>query len=421
MFPTCHGGMGVWRIGLGEMLTIGLLWHSFISGNLGVGALSDANMRLIEDAAREVLPGQGLRFILFGPRGDHRLTSPEAATGYEYVEVSALRRAAQVRRKLAACDLVFDIGEGDSFSDIYGVKRFAKVAGLKFLVPQMRRRLVLSPQTYGPFNAFWARAIAAAALSRSALVFARDVPSADRARALMRPKRAQALEIATDVAFALPPLPEWPVTFPHLEPGKMHVAINVSGLLYAGGYSGKNQFGLSLDYRALTDALVAAFAVRPDLVLWLVPHVFRIGSEGRESDLVVSRALAAASPKIRLAPQFRDAREAKAFIAAMDLVIAARMHAAIAAVSSGVACVPLSYSPKFQGLFTSLNYPFTIDLKTSGQDEAAQACLAALARLPEMRASAQAAAAMAEANLEPYRRGIRAQLRKASNLPTLEA
>lgn len=34
-------------------MKFGLLWHSFSSGNLGVGALSISNMLLIDEAARK--------------------------------------------------------------------------------------------------------------------------------------------------------------------------------------------------------------------------------------------------------------------------------------------------------------------------------------------------------------------------------
>lgn len=218
------------------------------------------------------------------------------------------------------------------------------------------------------------------------------------------------LKTAADVAFALKLLPVWPARFPTPEPGKTHVALNVSGLLYAGGYSGGNQFGLALDYKALVDALIDDLTARSDVVVWLVPHVYRITKPGLESDLAVSRALVAADPRLQLAPLFYNAREAKTFFAAMDLVIAARMHAAIAAVSSGVPCVPLSYSVKFQGLFNSLGYAFTVDLRTTGQEEALRTSLAALTHLEEMRRSAEAAAARAVEYLRAYREAIRAML-----------
>ena len=385
------------------MTTIGLLWHSYISGNLGVSALSDANMTIIGEALEEAGVDGPVRFILFGPRGDDNFTAPAQVPDFEYVTVSRFSQAPAVRRKLAECDMVFDIGGGDSFSDIYGVKRLTKIAGLKFLVPQMGKRLVLSPQTMGPFSAGWARLVGGAALRGAHRVFARDAMSMDRARALMGPARAERLELTTDVAFALRRLDGWPEGFPALEQGRMHVGLNVSGLLYAGGYTGDNQFGLSLDYAALIDALIGELTARQDVTVWLVPHVYRLASVGMESDRGVCETLAERHPELRVAPLFYNAREAKTFLAGMNLVLAARMHAAIGAVSSGVACVPMSYSVKFQGLFESLGYRHTLDMKSATQDEALARCIAALDAVGPMGADAAAAAAAARDRLQPYR------------------
>lgn len=360
-------------------------------------------MTIISRALDEAGVAGPVRFILFGPRGDEAFTAPQEVGAYEYVTVSKFAQAPAVRRKLAECDMVFDIGGGDSFSDIYGFKRLLKIAGLKFLVPQMGKRLVLSPQTMGPFSALWAKKLGGAALRRAHKVFARDAPSADRARDLLRPEQLEKLELTTDVAFALSRFDHWPEAFPELEQGKTHVALNVSGLLYSGGYTKSNQFGLSVDYAALIDSLIAELSARPDVVLWLLPHVYRISSTALESDRAVCMKLADKTPGVNLAPLFYNAREAKTFIASMNLMLAARMHAAIGAVSSGVACVPMSYSVKFQGLFESLDYPHTLDMKTVSQEEALARCLNALDHVEGMRADAQKSAATAQERLQPYR------------------
>ena len=39
------------------------------------------------------------------------------------------------------------------------------------------------------------------------------------------------------------------------------------------------------------------------------------------------------------------------------------MHSTIAAFSSGVVTIPISYSRKFEGLFGSLNYPYVVNAK----------------------------------------------------------
>lgn len=389
-------------------MRIGLLWHSFYSGNLGVSALSDANMSLIRDAAG----GEPIEFVLFGPRGDRGFHPPSELADSEYIEVSSIRRAAYYFKRLSECDFVYDIGAGDSFADIYGPKRLTKVAGLKFIAALARSAPVLSPQTIGPFNGMLARFFGQRALAVCAHVFARDSLSQERASALMGKSAAHKLSLATDVAFALERFDSWPESYPQLEQNKTHVGLNVSGLLYQGGYTGQNQFGLSLNYKELIDGLIAEFSARDDIILWLIPHVYQIERPAMESDLEVSRKLADATPRARLAPLFYNARDAKTFIAGMDLVLAARMHVTVAAVSSGVACVPMSYSIKFQGLFESLDYPFTLDLKSLDQRTMHNESMAALDRIPEMAECASASASKALERLKPYREYLVAQYAK---------
>ena len=61
--------------------------------------------------------------------------------------------------------------------------------------------------------------------------------------------------------------------------------------------------------------------------------------------------------------KFESAIEAKSYIASMDLFSGARMHATIAATSSGVPVIPVAYSRKFNGLYDTLKYKYYIDAK----------------------------------------------------------
>ena len=64
-----------------------------------------------------------------------------------------------------------------------------------------------------------------------------------------------------------------------------------------------------------------------------------------------------------MSPRFTNPIEAKNFIAEMDVFVGARMHATIGAFSAGVVTIPFSYSRKFEGLYNSLGYPYTIDAR----------------------------------------------------------
>ncbi|NBW77021.1 MAG: polysaccharide pyruvyl transferase family protein, partial [Sphingomonadaceae bacterium] len=105
-------------------VTIGLLWHSANSGNLGVGALTIGNIALIRQAAAaaEVEP----LFLILGfvdPGREAYVSGPDI----ELVRLNtkAMLPGAALGQAVRRCDLVIDIGGGDSFTDIYGLKRFA--------------------------------------------------------------------------------------------------------------------------------------------------------------------------------------------------------------------------------------------------------------------------------------------------------
>ena len=54
----------------------------------------------------------------------------------------------------------------------------------------------------------------------------------------------------------------------------------------------------------------------------------------------------------------------------MDIFIGARMHATIAAFSSGVATIPTAYSRKFSGLYNNLGYDCVVDMQKLTTEQA---------------------------------------------------
>jgi hypothetical protein len=74
--------------------------------------------------------------------------------------------------------------------------------------------------------------------------------------------------------------------------GVLDVGVNVSGLLFNGGYGGGNDYGLQVDYAALMRRFIGDLAARADVRVHLVCHV---NSERlpRDDDGRVADALAA--------------------------------------------------------------------------------------------------------------------------------
>lgn len=333
------------------MLRVGLLFHSARNDNLGVGALTVAQVEILRGLARD--RGIPLHItVLDGndPRPPY-LSGPDVTV----LPLRPMRHPRHFYRTLRHLDLVLDIGGGDSFADIYGWKRFARMMVQKALVHVSGRPLVLSPQTMGPFASRVRGRIALWSIRRAAVVATRDAMSTAALRAMGF--RGPVIE-ASDVALRLP----FDAAPPRAPGGPVRVGINVSGLLMSGGYTRANMFGLQMDYRQLMRDLIAGFLHHPDgCEVHLVPHVITWGGGGVEDDRQASLDLAQAFPGVRVAPAFATPSEAKTYIAGMDFFTGARMHACIAAFSSGVPVVPMAYSRKFAGLFGALGYDHTVD------------------------------------------------------------
>ena len=332
------------------LLKIALIFHSTRNDNLGVGALTVSDIRILRDLAAD--QGIPLKIIVV----DSHDPRPVYVTGddVDIRELRELRNLGRVFSIFREADIVVDIGGGDSFSDIYGGKRLTRLLLLKYLALIARRPLVLAPQTMGPFaKRIWAR-LALPAIKRSAIVATRDAMSTKYLSDLGL--RREVVE-ASDVALKLPYDPP-----AKRDGGPVRVGINVSGLLMNGGYTGANQFGLTMDYPALLRDLITRFQTHPDgCEVHLVAHVLSFNRGAVEDDYQASVDLAAEFEGVVVAPDFGSPSEAKSYIADMDFFMGARMHACIAAFSSGVPVVPMAYSRKFAGLFGTLGYDKTVD------------------------------------------------------------
>lgn len=389
---------------MARRLRIGLLWHSVRSGNLGVGALSVGNMALARDAAARV--GAEPSFVLIGPREPG--ASYIAGDDIEMREISRnyMLSPRGYRRDLANVDILLDIGAGDSFTDTYMDRRFVYMIGTKLVALGLRKPLILSPQTIGPFSRQPHTALAAWVCRRARLVCARD-PLSSAALHGLAPE-AHAMQ-TVDVAFALP----FDAPPPRPADGPVRVGLNVSALMMNGGYAsggftGGKDFGLSLDYPALTHRLIETLLARPGIEVHLVPHVYA-PRWPFDDDATTADQLAAQYPALRRHPDFTSPSAAKSFIAGLDFLVGARMHATIGAYSAGVPVVPISYSRKFEGVFGGLGYPWLVPAKGLSTDEALAYILDAFDRRDELAADIERGQQIVSAGLEAYTAALAAQ------------
>jgi len=374
-------------------ISIGLLWHSDRSGNLGVGALTVGNIAIAREVAAEL--GLTPRFTIlgFGDAGGSYIA--DADVGFEAL---GGRTIPAFVGRVGRLDCVLDIGAGDSFTDIYPVKRFAWIVLSKVATIVRGVPLVFSPQTIGPFVGGSAATrglgrVAAWTVRRACAVVVRDDKSLDAVRTLAP---GVVPVFAVDVAFALPWTPASRVA------GRPRIGINVSGLLWRGGYTGRGEFNLGYDYKDLMTRLIEKLLAADDCTVELITHVngYAISPD---NDGAVADELAARYPALVRIPDFASPSSAKSHISGLDALIAARMHASIAAFSSGVPVIPVSYSRKFEGLFGSLGYTRVVRHTGMDTDAALDFILAALADRAALKAEVADGLTHVAARLDAYR------------------
>jgi colanic acid/amylovoran biosynthesis protein len=258
----------------------------------------------------------------------------------------------------------------------------------------------LSPQTIGPFKSSVTRILAKQVMRRCRMIFARDNLSGKYLRDLqMRGNIAE----STDVAFKLPFVRRAHAGL------KIKFGLNISGLLFSGGYTRKNQFGLTIDYPAAMRQLLVELGRLPDVEVHLISHVIEPHMPV-EDDVYACAELAKEFPDVILAPVFERPTHAKSYIAGMDFFVGARMHACIAAFSAGVPVVPVAYSRKFNGLFGVLGYRVLADGKAITNAELVETVLRAFSERATLRVDVERGVALAQQRLAAYEDVLSAEL-----------
>ena len=254
-------------------------------------------------------------------------------------------------KSLKECNIIFDATMGDSFSDIYSKEYYNYLIMHKQISQFLCKKYILLPQTYGPFNKRDSAKKAFKIFQNSEKIYCRDELSQ---KLLADEFKITDSELASDMAFILP-YDKGMYTFSDRD----KIGINVSGLLYKGGFNKENQFNLSLNYKELVNRILSTLSKKYEV--HLIPHVIDLKEDAHDDDYKICELLHEKYPETILAPAFNTPIEAKSYISNMNIFIGSRMHSTIAAFSSGVVTIPVSYSRKFEGLFNSLDYKYVIN------------------------------------------------------------
>lgn len=309
-----------------------IAWADDVSPNLGVRVLGRGSIDLISS----VHDGVEFEVLNYGSRPTAVPWSPRSLLKQRVLPGSPMMEW------LSSFDVFWDTRSGDSFADIYGMDRHLTMSLIHEFAAQAGARCIMAPQTIGPFGKRTARALAARSLKRSSLVFARDPRSADAAARLGRPVDAT----TTDLVFAID-LPE--IGVPH------DVVLNVSGLLWQ-----QNPHVDHVEYQRAVRLVIAGLRADGRSIA-LMPHV--LASNAADSDIDASRELHAEYDGDLDLVVPTDLDEARRTLASARVVIGARMHACLNALSTGTPAIAMAYSRKFRPLLSELGWEHVVDIE----------------------------------------------------------
>ncbi len=343
-------------------MIVGLLGTDFFSRNFGCGALGYSAIEIFNNICKKKNEKLEVYTFLYKVGTVPEMWDSNITMHYVVMEPKKISFWNSTFRIFNRCDCVWDFTGGDSFSDIYGMKRFCLNSAMKQLAIWSKAKFVMAPQTVGPFDNKMATAWAKHILKKSDVCFVRDTISGEYVKKTFKVMPL----VTTDVAFALP----YNKALSKVDK-RVHIGFNPSGLLWDGTKEFCASKHISLDYKEYVKGVLKYLCEREGYAVSLIPHVFVKKIEGNyENDWKACCEIKEMFPNTEILCDFETPMEAKQIISSMDVFIGARMHATIAALSSGVATIPVSYSRKFEGLYQDLEYPYLIGATCMNTQEA---------------------------------------------------
>lgn len=298
-----------------------------------------------------------------------------------------------VLRELDSSDLFLSVAGGDSFSDIYGFMRLLYVGLPQVLVLICGKKLVLLPQTIGPFKWRLSRWFARLILRKAERIFVRDGAGVGYSAAIAGLPETQRTKVQFrhDMGFVVDARMPQAIRLQGLSSTILGqsglVGVNISGLLLDDG----RRFGFSMSYRRLTEKLVETLIEKRGSKILFIPHV--VARNSIDSDIEACawayETFAAKYPEhIGVIDGEYSYDETKYIIGKCDFFVGARMHACIAALSQCVPAAAIAYSDKFKGVMESIGCDSIIaDLRLGTESEAVEQVISSYDRRDGIRLS----------------------------------
>lgn len=259
-------------------------------------------------------------------------------------------------KKLAESNL-FISTDGDVLGEDYGLLPFVWRIYYLSLGLIMRKPVVIYSEGLGPFHSKIAKMLARYFFNKCSYISVRDEISRNN---LIELKGEHApINIVVDSAFLLKASSDSHLNFKSGNRKLVGIAVSKLATSYGFQYKEKDSYDGFLQFVAeIIDWLVEYHNAK----VVLIPHVVQVERDDFETAEDVAFRVRH-KEAVRIIDKSLDASQLKAIISYCDLLIASRMHASIAALSSSVPVVGIAYSHKMRSIFRSMNVDSLVDIK----------------------------------------------------------
>ena len=259
-------------------------------------------------------------------------------------------------KKLAESD-IFISTDGDILGEDYGLLPYFWRLYYLSLGFVLKKPVIIYAEGLGPFKNKFSRFISKKFFNRCAYISVRDKLSFDYVTELGIKKE---VDLVADSAFLLEPFNDQNLNYKN--PDKKLIGIAVSELATKYGFSYKDESDSYQGFLKLMSEIIDWMITELNADIILIPHVVQINRDDYKTAQDIFK-LVKNKQAVKIISKESNARQLKKIISHCDLLIASRMHAIIAGVSSFVPVIGIAYSHKLRGLFNALNLKTMIDIK----------------------------------------------------------
>lgn len=265
-------------------------------------------------------------------------------------------------KKMARSDL-FISSDGDVLGESYGFLPFLWRSYFLSFGFFLKKPVIIYAEGVGPFKSLFGRVLAKLIFKKCCYISVRDKISLENLVELGFDR--EKIDVVADSAFLLEPSSK---NLNFRKKGRRVIGISVSRLVSSYGFREKKGIASYTLFINFFSQLIDWLIEDKNAYIVMVPHAIQPKRDDYQTSLEIFSKIKNKKMVKILNKRYR-ADEFKKVISYCDLLIAARLHAAIAGLSTGVPVIGIAYSHKMNGVFGQLGMEdFVVDIRNLNWD-----------------------------------------------------